>query len=378
MPPPVSAPSGRLLPLLLGTGALLVLGGVALFWLASAQNQPQTEGAVPVTVTATACEPMAIEVPAGPTRFLIRNASDRPVEWEILNGVMVVAERENIAPGFSSVLSERLKPGVYDITCGLLSNPRGKLTVLATAESAAETAAPPLRELIGPLSERKVQLMKAAGKFARATQALEQAIAAGDLAAAKTAWMRAAAEWASLGTVAPQAADLQNRIAPQAAWLAGREADPAFTGLHRIEYGLFARASLDSLAPVAAALTGDATAFQARVKALDGTPAGIAGDAARYARTLADAIAAENLAPYAGEDHALLAAALDTLDRARAVLDPLLSAADPAQAVRVKTRLEAAHAAAAAVPLDRQATAEALTAAAEALAGINATLGLEP
>ncbi|ETD88792.1 cupredoxin domain-containing protein [Rhodobacter capsulatus] len=378
MTPSAQAPSGRLLPLLLGTGGLLVLGGVALFWLASARNQPQTEGAIPVTVTATACEPMALEVPAGPVRFLIRNASDRPVEWEILNGVMVVAERENIAPGFSSVLSERLKPGVYDITCGLLSNPRGKLTVLATAESAAETAAPPLRELIGPLSERKVQLMKAAGKFARAAQALEQAIAAGDLAAARTAWTQAAAHWASLGTVAPQAADLQNRIAPQAAWLAAREEDPAFTGLSRIEYGLFARSSVADLAPVAAALSRDATEFQSRVKTFDGTPAGIAADAARYARSLADATAAGTLTPYAADDTVLLGAALDTLDRARAVLDPLLSAADPAQSARVKDRLAAAHAAASAVPQDRKATAAALTAAAEALAGINPTLGLEP
>ena len=378
MTPSAQAPSGRLIPLLLAAGSLLVLGGGALFWLASAQNQPQTEGATLVTVTATACEPMTLSVPAGPARFLIRNASDRPVEWEILSGVMVVAERENIAPGFSSVLSERLKPGVYDITCGLLSNPRGTLTVRATAESAAETAAPPLRDFLGPLSERKVQLMKAARKFAQATQALQQAIAAGDLQAARSAWAEAAAEWASLGTVAPQAADLQNRIAPQAAWLAGREADPAFTGLHRIEYALFAQGTLAGLAPVAAALARDAGDFQSRVKTLDGTPEGIAADAARYARALAEATAAGTLAPYAGDDHLQLAAAIDTLARARAVLDPLLAAADPAQAAQVEARLDAAHAAAAAVPLDRQATAEALHAAAEALGAINAKLGLEP
>jgi len=378
MTPSAQAPSGRLIPLLLGMGGLLVLGGGALFWLASAQNQPQTEDAIEVTVTATACEPMALDVPAGPARFLIRNASDRPVEWEILNGVMVVAERENIAPGFSSVLSERLKPGVYDITCGLLSNPRGKLTVHATAQSAAETAAPPLRDLIGPLSERKVQLMKAAGKFARASQALQKAIDAGDLAAARTAWTHAAADWASLGTVAPQAADLQNRIAPQAAWLAGREQDPAFTGLHRIEYGLFAQSSLTDLAPVAAALTTDATAFQNRIKSLDGTPAGIAADAARYARSLADATAADTLTPYSDDDHLLLSAALNTLDRAHAVLAPLLSAADPAQADKVTARLDTAHAALSAVPLDRKAAAEALNATADALAEINAKLGLDP
>ena len=369
------APSGRLLPLLLGTGGLLVLGGVALFWFASAQNRPETAGAVEVTVTATACEPMALEVPAGTARFLIRNASDRPVEWEILNGVMVVAERENIAPGFSSVLSERLKPGVYDITCGLLSNPRGKLTVRATAESAAETAAPPLRDFLGPLSERKVQLMKSAGKFLRATQALERAITAGDLAPAKTAWAEAAAHWASLGMVAPRAADLQNRIAPQAAWLAGREADPAFSGLSRIEYGLFAQASLEGLAPVAAALAADATEFQSRVKALDGTPEALAADAARYARSLSET---GSLAVYAGEDRGQLTAALDSLDRARAVLDPLLSAADPAQAQTVGTALTTAREAIASTPADPKAAAEAFAALATAFDGINAKLGLEP
>ena len=68
-------------------------------------------------------------MPAGRRTFRIVNQSDRAVEWEILDGVMVVAERENIAPGITQTLTAKLVPGTYEITCGLLSNPRGTLTV---------------------------------------------------------------------------------------------------------------------------------------------------------------------------------------------------------------------------------------------------------
>ena len=40
---------------------------------------------------------------------------------------MVVDERENIVPGFVQPLTTKLDPGEYEMTCGLLSNPRGTL-----------------------------------------------------------------------------------------------------------------------------------------------------------------------------------------------------------------------------------------------------------
>ena len=68
-------------------------------------------------------------MPAGKTTFKIKNASTRRLEWEILKGVMVVEERENIVPGFVQSLTATLDPGTYEMTCGLLSNPKGTLTV---------------------------------------------------------------------------------------------------------------------------------------------------------------------------------------------------------------------------------------------------------
>lgn len=375
MTDPVITPEApRHVPLMLAGAGLLAIAGLGLFWAASAGRPgDETLGGVEVTVDGDACSPMALEVPAGPASFLIRNASERPLEWEILDGVMVLAERENIAPGFSSVLQTRLKPGTYAITCGLLSNPRGTLTVLATAQSEAERTAPPLREFLAPLSERRVQMLRAAGKFVTETGALQAALEAGDLAAAQASWRAAAAQWAALGLVSNRAADLENRIAPRAEWLAGREADPGFTGLTRIEYGLFAQGSTEGLAPVAAQLSADAAEMKARVAALEPTPADLAGDAARRARHLAEGQIAAGLSPYDHDEGALLGASLAAIARSAALVQPLLSAADPGTAAQLETALAKAQG-----TLDDPAQAPAAFAdLAAALEAVNAKLGLE-
>ena len=95
-----------------------------------ADNEP-----VALTVTDKGCEPSALTVPPGKTVFKIKNASRRAIEWEILQGYMVVEERENIIPGFVQNITATLEPGSYGMTCGLLSNPKGSLKVDA-AEAA--------------------------------------------------------------------------------------------------------------------------------------------------------------------------------------------------------------------------------------------------
>ena len=120
---------------------------------AAASGKPSADGVVNVAVTDTACEPMEITVPSGKTTFAIKNASSRALEWEILKGVMVVDERENIAPSLSNNLTVTLLPGEYEMTCGLLNNPRGKLIVTdsgfkdTTNEANLEALAQPLQKI---------------------------------------------------------------------------------------------------------------------------------------------------------------------------------------------------------------------------------------
>ncbi|EGA5517183.1 deferrochelatase/peroxidase EfeB [Escherichia coli] len=140
----------------------LQLSVAALFssaFMANAADVPQ----VKVTVTDKQCEPMTITVNAGKTQFIIQNHSQKALEWEILKGVMVVEERENIAPGFSQKMTANLQPGEYDMTCGLLTNPKGKLIVKgeATADAAQSDALLRFDERFGlaPQMPKKLQKM---------------------------------------------------------------------------------------------------------------------------------------------------------------------------------------------------------------------------
>jgi len=217
-----------------------------------------------VAITEKSCEPNALTVAAGRHVFQIENRSDRAVEWEILDGVMVLEERENIAPGFTQTLATRLEPGDYAITCGLLSNPRGRLHVLPAA-NAGTAQKPNLAAFIGALAEYKVFLATETDAFAQATDAFAGAVKSGDLAAAKARDPRAETAYAHLAPVSPLFSDLDAAIDGRAEAFGQREADPAFGGLHRLEYGMFSQGSTDGLAPVADRLESDAALLKSRI-----------------------------------------------------------------------------------------------------------------
>lgn len=329
-PQRAGGPSSRLMTIALVGAGVLVLAGGGAFYLASQRTvRPSEPGTIAVRVGDKSCEPMDLTVPAGRSVFEIENASNRPIEWEILDGVMVVEERENIAPGFRSQLAARLKPGVYDITCGLLSNPRGKLTVTASAHSEAEKVKPPLKAFIGPLSEYKVYLAVQSGQMARAIGALSTAIDASDMDAAKSAYAAARTAYRHVEAVSGRIADLENAIDPVATYLAGREQDPAFTGFHRIEFGLWREGSVAGLKPVADKLAADAAMLRDRLKAVKFEPTDLAGNAAREARRLAEGpvISGDNL--YANDEVVEFAAAVDGLEKPVSLLVPLVTEASP-------------------------------------------------
>ncbi len=152
---------------------------------------------------------------------------------------MVLEERENIAPGFKQTITAKLTPGEYQITCGLLSNPRGKLIVTATAASEAEKGKLPLTAFIGALAEYQIYLTTEVAEFQKSVSALSTAIASGNLEAAQTAYGPAREAYARIAPVSEAFSDLDTAINARADYFEKREQDPAFGGLHRIEYGLF-------------------------------------------------------------------------------------------------------------------------------------------
>jgi iron uptake system component EfeO len=320
----------------IGAASLALASGWLFYYASQNAQRPQPGKVYKVIVGDRSCEPNDITVPAGRTTFEIHNASNRTLEWEILDGVMVVEERENITPGLRSTLTARLKPGHYQITCGLLSNPRGSLVVTASAESEAERARPPVKAFVGPLSEYRVYLVMQTSLLAKEVAALVDAIKSGDLEAARRQYLAARLPYRRLDMVTGRFSDLRNVIDPVADYLAGRESDPAFTGFHRIEYGLFSQNTLEGLAPVAEKLAADIATLNTRIRGLRLAPEDFGAGIERQARFLAEGQIGKGENRYAGNDLDEFAASLEGLEKAATLFMPLLESADPNAATAIR------------------------------------------
>ncbi|WP_370693725.1 iron uptake system protein EfeO [Pseudomonas sp. FP818] len=296
MPNPAPASPPRALRWAVAGSVIVMIAAGGLFYYAAqlaAAKRQVNHNEIAVIIHAHACEPNTLTVPAGRASFRIINRSDRAVEWEILDGVLVVEERENIAPGLSQVINANLLPGDYAITCGLLSNPRGTLRVTPTAESDAQAKAKPsMVAFIGPLSEFRVYLSSQGGALIKAVSALEQAIAAGDLAQAQALYLPAREAYQQLAPAAQRLAELDNAINARADYFEKREQDPAFSGFHRLEYGLFEQHTLGDLTPIAQRLLADVTTLKQQLLAQSLPPEQLVSILVRNLNSLADVRAA--------------------------------------------------------------------------------------
>ncbi|WP_350569797.1 iron uptake system protein EfeO [Pseudomonas sp. H26/SER47-MNA-CIBAN-0231] len=276
----------------LAGSVLLMIAAGGLFWYASnmaAAKRQHNHDEIVVNIHPHSCEPNALTVPAGRASFRIVNRSERAVEWEILDGVLVVEERENIAPGLSQVINANLQPGDYAITCGLLSNPRGTLHVTPTAASdAAAKAKPSMVAFVGPLSEFRVYLAVQGSALIKAVTALNQAIASGNLDQAQALYLPARAAYQRLAPAAQRLAELDNQINARADYFEKREQDPAFVGFHRLEYALFQQRNLDDVTPIAQRLLADVTTLKQQLLAQSLPPEQLVGIVVRNLNSLAE------------------------------------------------------------------------------------------
>jgi len=233
---------------------------------------------VKVTVTDKQCEPMSLTVDAGKTQFIITNKSQKALEWEILKGVMVVEERENIAPGFTQKLTANLQPGEYDITCGLLSNPKGKL--LVKGEATQEDAAGNILALEQPIAQYKAYVTAESAALVKETAAFTAAIKAGDLAKAKALYAPTRQHYERIEPIAELFSDLDNSIDAREDNFEQKANDPNFTGFHRLEKGLFSDNTTKGLDHLADKLNTDVADLQTRISELAFPPGKVVGGAA--------------------------------------------------------------------------------------------------
>jgi iron uptake system component EfeO len=314
----------------------LTLMALPVVAVALADTAPAADAAsaapILITITDKGCAPDTISVAPGQSVFTIKNESRRAVEWEILQGVMVVDERENILPGFVQKLTTTLDAGDYQMTCGLLSNPRGVLTV-ATQISVAAT---PL-DLDTPIATYKTYVVGEVDALVADTKAFVEAVKAGKLADAQRLYAPARAHYERIEPVAELFNDLDSSIDARADDFEKKEADPTWTGFHRIEKALFADKTTDGMAPVADKLMADTVELQKRLGALEFPPKTVVGGAADLIEEVASKKISGEEDRYSRTDLWDFQANLDGSQKIFELLHPELKQRAPNLVARVET-----------------------------------------
>ena len=237
------------------------------------------DGSIFVAVNDHACEPMQITVPSGQTVFQIKNDSTRKLEWEILKGVMVVDERENIAPSLSDKMTVTLLPGEYEMTCGLLTNPRGKLVVTDSGfKDTTDEAA--LEKLAQPLGDYKKYVQGEAKELVSKTEAFVAAVKAGDIDKAKSLFASTRVHYERIEPIAELFNELDPAIDAREDDFKDGPKDANFTGFHRIEHALWVEKDVKGVQTVADKLLEDVKKLQTEIDELNFPPTKVVGGAA--------------------------------------------------------------------------------------------------
>ncbi|GAA1947682.1 iron uptake system protein EfeO [Microbacterium deminutum] len=219
--------------LAIGAAALVLAGCVAKSDVASGD-------ALAVTSTDSTCEVSASTAKSGTLAFDVSNAGQQVSEFYLLaeDGLRIVGEVENIAPGASRTLTVVAQPGEYFTLCkpGMVGDGVGKSgftvggdRVVATGDDAAQNKQ--AVDLYAAFVKDQVeQLLPAVKTFAASYKA-------GDDAAAKAAFPTVRAYYERIEPVADKLSDLDPRIDYREVDAVAEGLD--WTGFHRIEKDLW-------------------------------------------------------------------------------------------------------------------------------------------
>ncbi len=146
------------------------------------------------------------------------------------------------------------------------------------APQTAQTA--PALDLVAPVTDYKLYVSSEVKALLTQTKAFTAAVKAGDLAKAKALYAPTRLHYERIEPVAELFSDLDGSIDSRADDHEQKEADPTFTGFHRLEYALFAQNTTKGQGEFADKLLADVTELQTRLKTLTVPPEKMVGGAA--------------------------------------------------------------------------------------------------
>ena len=233
------------------TGAILAAAAITLTLSACVANNPAgSSPTLTVDSTADDCVVSAAVAPSGTVVFDVTNSTDQTTEFYLLadDGLRVVAEIENVAPGAPRTLTASLAPGSYYTVCkpGMVGGGVGKteFTVIDSGNSSTPTADEAAQ--IKAAADNYVAYVKdQVSQLVPGTQQFLDAYLAGDDATARALYPVVRGHYERIETVAESFGTLD----PQ---LDFREADvpegDEWTGWHRLEKDLWPPADAEYVA----------------------------------------------------------------------------------------------------------------------------------
>ncbi|MEU6850319.1 iron uptake transporter permease EfeU [Actinacidiphila alni] len=259
-PAPVREPTARRRPVWLLPAAVVAVPALVA-GLIVAFGDAKPAGAQTVAVSPTECGKGFTAPEPGRQTFRMRNTGSKASEVYLINPATnaVYGEIEGLAPGTTRDLVATVGSGDYAWRCVPTSGKAVTSASVRVSGGGTSQAVLPLAaaELRPPLTAYRAYVTAGLTTLSGQTDRLTADLTAGDLAKARADWLTAHDTYSSLGAAYGTFADYDARINGRKDGLPGGEKDPAFTGFHRIEYGLWHGESAASLKPLAAKLGAD-------------------------------------------------------------------------------------------------------------------------
>ena len=264
---------------LVAGGVLVAPVLVAGLVIAALPASAAAASATSVTVTSRDCAPQWSSGHTGAQTFDVGNQSGMAAEVFLDTAAgSVVAVIETIGPATTVAMPVSLGPGSYRFVC-LMASGRTTRSAPVQVTGRWEPTTTPVKpvtvaELNGPNQQYQAYVAAQLLTLQSDVSRIETDLETGDLTAARQDWLTAQMDWERVGASYDSfgAAGLAVDGLPGGLPLGVN--DPGFTGLHRLEYGLYHGQGPAELQSVAATLTGDIITVQALVStgSLPGNP----------------------------------------------------------------------------------------------------------
>ncbi|MDQ0796692.1 iron uptake system protein EfeO [Streptomyces sp. B1I3] len=290
------------------------------------KSDDKADGAVRVVAKDDACEVSETKLPAGHLELAVENKGSKVTEVYVLfPDDRIVTERENIGPGTKAKITAEIKAGTYEIACkpGMKGN-----GIRQTVEVTGGTAARRSPEMDKAVAGYRTYVQAQADETLPKVKVFTDAVAAGDIEAAKKAYADSRIGWERTEPVAESFGDIDPKVDVRED---GLEDGQKWTGWHRLEKALWQDKKLGAeekaLAPV---LLKDLVDWQKRVGKAEITPTSMANGAKELLDEVATGKVTGEEERYSHTDLVDFKANVEGAEQSYALLKPIASKNDAA------------------------------------------------